>query len=116
MSLLDEFAESFKKLDKISEPDGAGGFTTQWRESAQFKLIVRHDTTIEARIAEEAGTASTYTFLFDKKLNFEFGDVVKRMKDGQVFKITQPSGEDFTPPSSGMNLGAVSARKWELPN
>lgn len=115
MSLLDAYAEEFVKIDKVTEPDGAGGFITTWQESVPIKLIERHDTTIEARIAEKAGTASTYSFLFDKKLTFEYHDIVKRKRDNQVFRITQPSGEDYTPNTTSLNLGMITAEKWELP-
>lgn len=115
MSLLDEAKKAFCMMDKISTSDGEGGLVTEWVEGAEFELIQQHNTTIEAQIAERNGTASTYTFLFDKNLTFRHDDYIKRLSDGAYFRITQPSGEDYTPPSAGLHLGLIKAEKTELP-
>lgn len=114
MSLLDEYKQIFCVMEKTRIPDGEGGFNTEWSEGAEFIAFPQHNTTIEAQIAESANTASTYTFLIDKGLSLEYHDVVKRLSDGQIFRITSESGEDFTPNSSPLNLTKVMAERWEL--
>lgn len=114
MSLLDHYKKQYYLMDEVRTADGAGGFVTVWTEGVELSLIERHDTTIEAQKAEKAGTASTYTFLFDKALSFKYHDVLKRKEDGQCFRITQPSGEQYTPSMSNLNLGSATAEKWEL--
>lgn len=114
MSLLDEYSEDFVLMEKTRIPDGEGGGITTWTEGMALRMAQRHDSTIQAQIAEKEDTASTYTFFVDKAMKLEAGDVVKRVSDGETFKITQNSAEDITPRSSALNLTMVTAKRWEL--
>lgn len=114
MNLLEEFGEDFAFMEKTRIPDGEGGMITTWTEGARFRGAQRHDTTIVAQEAERAKTASTYSFFVDKGIVLEMYDVVKRLRDGATFRITQPSGEDVTPASSWLNLTKVVAERWDL--
>ncbi len=42
----------------------------------------RHDTTVEAQVAEQADTASTYTLLVGTGVPLAFPDYIKRVIDG----------------------------------
>ena len=61
MSLLDDFSHSCIIMDKLTKPDGEGGYATEWREGAEFANYVALDSSLEARQAEAQGVASVYT-------------------------------------------------------
>lgn len=113
MNLLDAFAKEFVMMNKTAMPDGENGFYTSWEPSkAVFKMPENHNTTIEAQKAEKEGTASVYTFLPKQGLEFEYGDIFKRLEDGQYFRVTLPTGEKVTPAYiSKMNRGYMKAEK-----
>lgn len=114
MSLLDEYSEWFAFMVKEKRPDGEGGLISEWTEGATFKMAQEHDTSIIAQEAERAKEASTYSFYVDKSISLGMYDVVKRLSDGATFRITQESGEDYTPASSKLNLTKVTAERWNL--
>lgn len=114
MSLLEEFGEKYVLMEKTRIPDGDGGFYLSFKDGPMFKMPQAHDTTIEAEIAERAGTASTYTFLPNINMQFEYHDIFRRVSDGQYFRVTSPSGEKYTPKSSALNRTMIKAEKWEM--
>lgn len=117
MSLLDKFSEEFVLLDRRRAPDGESGFNTTWVETDVIITMPQaHNTTVEAQKAEKEGTASTYSFYPPKGVNLEFHDVIKRKRDGQIFRITSNTGDKYTPDNSRLNIGYVTAEKWELPS
>ena len=61
MSLLDDFSHSCIIMDKLTKPDGEGGYATEWREGAEFANYVALDSSLEARQAEAQGVTSVYT-------------------------------------------------------
>lgn len=115
MSLLDAFSKEYVMMIKDRQDDGHGGFNVVWRESdVKFRMPERHETTIQARQAEQEGIVSTHAFLPDKDMKFEKFDVFKRVHDGQYFRVTDPSGEDYTPYESSLNKTLIYAVKWDL--
>ena len=114
MSLLDEYSELFAFMEKTKRPDGEGGLISEWTEGATFMMAQQHDTSIVAQEAERAKEASAYSFYVDKSIALEMYDVVKRLSDGATFRITQATGEDYTPASSRLNLTKVTAERLNL--
>jgi len=114
MSLLNEFSQTFVMMEKTRTADGEGGFVNNWQQGVQFTMPQAHESTIQAQVAEKAGTASTYYFLPDKSMSFDYHDVFKRVSDGQIFRVTSPSGEEVTPAMSALNRTKITAEKWVL--
>ena len=116
MSLLDKFSEEFILMDRRRVPDGETGFDTKWVETdVVIRMPQAHNTTVEAQMAEREGTASTYSFYPPQGIEFEYHDVLKRKRDGQIFRITSQTGDKYTPDNSRLKIGYVNAEKWELP-
>lgn len=114
MSLLNEMMEEYILMEKVRQSDGEGGFVTTWEEGITFKACIVMDTTMEARIAEHEGVTSTYTVTTQKNVNLEYHDVLKRKKDGSIYRITSNGGEKITPSSSTLDMAQVTAERWEL--
>lgn len=115
MSLIDEFKSPVCFLEKKRVPDGEGGFVTTWQEGAKFSAAIAFDTSIEARAAEKQGVTSVYTISTDKSVVLEYHDVLKRLFDGKIFRVTSDGDDKYTPASSALDMRQVTAEEWSLP-
>lgn len=116
MSLLDSALEQFVMLDKTTQPDGYGGYIRTWTEGAAFEAAAAFDTSVQARIAEVQGVTSLYTITTRKAMNLQYHDVIKRVSDNKVFRITSDGDDKKTPMCATLNMRQVTAEEWELPN
>ena len=115
MSLIDEFKSTFCFLEKTRVSDGEGGFVTTWEEGAKFTASATIDTSIEARIGEKQGVTSIYTITTPKSVVLEYHDVLKRLYDGKLFRVTSDGDDKYTPQSSMLDMRQVTAEEWSLP-
>ena len=116
MSLLDEMKDSCHMLDKTTVPDGYGGIKLEWLEGSSFLATIIKDSSTLARIAEKDGMKETYTVVVDKNVPLDFHDVFVREKDGQIFRVTSRTLDSTAPERSTVQIGKVSAERWELPS
>lgn len=116
MSLIDEFMTSCVMLDKVSVPDGLGGFSYSWTEGAEFTAAIVKDTTMQARIAEKQGVSELYTVTVYKGAALQFHDVFRRVSDSAVFRVTSNTTDSETPERASFQIGQVSAERWEIPS
>lgn len=114
MSLLDEMREDFVILNKVKVSDGEGGYDVQWLEGAEIKAVLVNDTSMLGLIAEKQGVTSTYTITTDRTIQLEFHDVLKRKKDGSIYRVTSNSIDKMSPNVSTLDMSQVRAEKWEL--
>ena len=73
------------------------------------------DTSIEARVGEKQGVTSVYTITTDKSVVLEYHDVLRRLYDGKIFRITSDGDDKYTPDSATLNMRQVTAEEWSLP-
>lgn len=112
MSLLENAMESVVLLEKRREPDGEGGFIVNWIESVKFKAAITFDTSIESRIAEKQGVSSRYTITTSKGAKLEYHDVIKRERDGKIFRVTSDGDDKLTPKTASFQVLQVTAEEW----
>ena len=112
MSLLSQAMEDVVMLEKKRVPDGEGGFTTDWAEGVQFKAAISFDSSMQARTAEKAGVTSLYTVTVPVNAKLEYHDVLKRIRDGKVFRVTSDGDDKITPQSASFQFAQVSAEEW----
>ena len=115
MSLLTQAMEDVVMLEKKRVPDGEGGFTTDWADGVQFKAAISFDSSMEARTAEKQGVTSRYTITAPMNAKLEYHDVIRRLRDGKVFRITSDGDDVQTPKSATFQFLQVEAEEWELP-
>jgi DNA polymerase III sliding clamp (beta) subunit (PCNA family) len=112
MSLLTSAMKDVVMLEKKRVPDGEGGFTTDWAEGVQFKAAITFDSSMQARTAEKDGVTSLYTVTVPKNAKLEYHDVIKRLEDGKVFRITSDGDDKMTPESASFQVIQVTAEEW----
>lgn len=115
MSLYENAMTKFIFLDKVRVSDGSGGAITEWRNGIEFSAAVAFNNSMQAKVAERQGVTSVYTIYTEKSVEFEYHDVIKRLEDGKIFRITSNGKDNKTPKSAALNMNAVSAEEWELP-
>lgn len=114
MSLLSEAMEAFTILDKTTTSDGYGGMVTEWKEGAEIMGAIVLDTSMQARTAEAQGVKSVYTFTTRKDVTLSYHDVLRRDRDGKIFRVTSDGSEKRTPASASLNMRQVTAEEWAL--
>lgn len=115
MSLIDSMMDKCIIMNKITESDGQGGYNTTWTEGAVIDVAITLDTSLNARIAEKDGFSNTYTLTTHKGTALDYHDVIKRVKDGLVLRVT--SDERVFPAVASAMLNdytQVNAEKWSL--
>ena len=116
MSLLDEAMENYILMDKIRVPDGYGGTVTKWVDGAEISGAVVFNSSAEVQIAQSMGAMGAYTITVRKNIELDYHDVLKRVKDGKIFRITSNSDELKTPESATLNMRNYNAEEWEIPD
>lgn len=115
MSLIDDFKSTVCFLEKTRVPDGEGGSITTWTEGMKFMAAITFDTSIAARTAEKQGVTSLYTITTERTMVLEYHDVLKRLYDGKIFRVTSDGDDKFTPQSASLDMRQVTAEEYTLP-
>lgn len=115
MSLIDEMTDDYILLNKVRVDDGIGGYDTQYTDGVQIKGAMVFDTSIQARVADAQGVSSVYTLTTKKNIVLEYHDVLRRVRDGKIFRVTSDGDDKYTPPSATLNMRQVTCEEWTLP-
>lgn len=115
MSLLEESYEKFCYINRAKVPDGEGGTRITYAEGAEFTAAAVYDSSMQAKIAEAQGVTSLYTITTKKNINLEYHEIIKRLRDGKIFRVTSDGDDNKTPESAGLNMRQVSAEEYDLP-
>jgi hypothetical protein len=103
-------------LNKQTVNDGYGGYITTYTEGAEFPAAIRFDSSIEARAAEKQGVTSLYTVITSRNIALQYHDVLRRKRDGKIFRVTSDGDDSYTPNSASLDMRLVTAEEWSLPN
>ena len=114
MSLIDDFTSKCVIIDKMSQPDGYGGFDVQYVEGAEFNAAITYDSSMQAKIAESQGVKGIYTITTKRNINLQYHDIIKRLSDNKIFRVTSDGDDKLTPQSSTLDMRQVSAEEWKL--
>ena len=115
MSLLSEAMTPCQFVNRSIVPDGEGGYITAWTDGAEFQAAIRLDSSLQAQVAAAQGVTGIYTIITPRIINLQFHDVVRRLSDGKVFRVTSDGDDKRTPNSAGLDMRSVSAEEWVIP-
>lgn len=108
--LFDQF-EPCKFMVKSKVPDGYGGMVTSWSEGAEIQAFCRLDSPERQIVGDKVVEISRYTIITDGNTMLDFRDVIKRVRDGKLFRATA-DGDDYALPSaSTIKLNKVTAEE-----
>lgn len=114
MSLIDAMMDECIIMNKIKESDGEGGSITTWIEGAEILVAITTDMSMSARVAEREGVTSTYTLTTKRENALDFHDVIKRKKDGKIFRVTSDANDKMSPAVSSLDMAQATAERWTL--
>lgn len=112
--LVDDFKTQCVMLERHTESDGEGGFTTTWKDGASFMAAIVRNSTAQVRIAEQQGFTNVYTVTTSPNAPLSFHDVFRRESDGQVFRVTSNGDDMQTPKVASFQFMQVNAEEWRL--
>jgi hypothetical protein len=115
MSLFIEQMEDCQIMDKSSISDGESGFETEYKPGALIKAAITYNNTLNAKTAQAQGVKSVYMVTTPLSVNLQYHDVIKRLEDGKIFRITSDGNDRRTPKTASFEFRRVSAEEWELP-
>jgi len=116
MALYEYFMRDCVFVEKKHVPDGEGGLTTEWVPGTDtFRAAIIKDSSLQARVAEKEGVSSVYTVTTEKTVPLDFHDVIKRLDDGTIFRITTKSKDGDTPSVASFQFTQALAEEWSLP-
>lgn len=115
LSLIESMMEDFVFLNKVKVDDPVGGYKDDYQDGVTFKAAVIKNSTTEAQIAEKNGISEIFTIVTDKSMALEFHDVLRRVSDGEIFRITSRAVDSQAPEASTVPIAKVSAERWVLP-
>jgi len=114
MTLLEKNYEKFVYVNKAKVPDGEGGTAISYTDGAEFQAAAVYDSSMQAKIAAAQGVTALYTITTTKDITLEYHELVKRVKDGKIFRITTDGTDNKTPDGAGLNMRQVSAEEYKI--
>jgi hypothetical protein len=114
VNLFEAMFEPFCYVEKTRVPDGEGGTTVTWHDGAEFHAHAAFDSSIEARRGAVAGVSSLYTITAPTSTHLEYHDVVKRLRDNKIFRVTSDGDDIVTPDQATFSFLKVTAEEWVL--
>lgn len=116
MSLITKMMESCILLNKIRTPDGYGGYHTVFEDGVEFDAAIIKNNSNEAVIAEKQGVTETFTVVVRKGFELDYHDAFRRVRDGEVFRVTGKTTDNEAPESSTVKISKATAERWALPD
>lgn len=115
MSLLFDAMEKCVFVNKKRVNDPEGGYITTWEDGAEFDAAITFNNSLQAKTAEAAGVSSLYTVTVHAGTTLEYHDVIKRLRDGKVLRITSDGDDVVSPKAASFKIAQVSAEEYTLP-
>lgn len=106
---LTDFFEDFLCMDYVSVSDGLGGISYEFREGAPFMAAIRALGSDEVEVAYRNGLKTIYRITTGLNVELEQNDVVKRVKDGRMYRVTSNAIDTTTPDIANVQQRYVSA-------
>lgn len=108
--LFDQF-EPCVFMVKSKQPDGLGGTETVWTDGISFDAYCRMDSPVREIVGDKLVEKSAYTIITPEGTKLDFRDIIKRVRDGKLFRATS-DGDDYQLPSvSTIKLNKVTAEE-----
>ena len=116
MSLLTQMMEDYRIMNHVRTDDVYGGHAGAYTEGRLIQAAIAKNATPEQQIAEKDQIAEVYTVVVDQGVTLEYHDVLKRVSDGAIFRITSRTKDSTAHPASTVKISVVTAERWELPS
>ena len=106
--MLTDFFEPFQRLKRTLAPDGLGGATERWEEGETFRGGVTFVPGGEVSVAGLSALRALPVLVHEPGLTLSLNDRVRRLSDGEVFRVAGDSGDMRTPGIAAVQLAQVT--------
>lgn len=114
MNLYEKMMTPCVRMERKGSDDGEGGTRTEWIAGERIDAAIVRDTSTAAKVAEKEGVTSVYTITTKRNVLLGFHDVIKRLSDGKIFRVTSDIGDKVSLGMSLIDISQVTAEKWEV--
>ena len=114
MSLLENAYEDYVLLNKVRVDDGLGGYVTTWTDGVTIKGAMVIKSAVDIMAAQSRNSKATFTLTTKKNITLEYHDVLRRVRDDKIFRVTSDGDDKFTPESAGLDMRQVDCEEWAL--
>lgn len=111
--MLSDFFIPFNLQSRTPAPDGFGDVIWTYADAVPFMAGISTNSSDEAQIAYRNGLKTIYTIVLRKNLTLRQEDVVKRVTDGKLFRITSNAVDMATPAKANESYWQVTAEVIE---
>lgn len=109
------FEPCVRMIRADSESDGQFGTDDIWAEGASFDAMIVQAASPEGKIAEQDGIREQYRVVVRRGFPLEYGDVFRRVKNGETLRVTSRPNDREAPDASTVQIAALTAQRWEIP-
>lgn len=116
-TILEQYVDDvggYVVLNRILTSDGLGGQTYTIVEGLEFDGLILLNTSIQGQVAEQQGVTGIYTFAYPKNLSIPPRTILRRIKDGKVFRTVNLDGNAM-PDISTFDLKVTRLEDYTLP-
>lgn len=121
--ILERNFEQFELLLGTRTADGKSGFHTVWSVSGTVDAVAAIGQTVHDRarstetvIANAELPKPLYSILTKRSVLIPFHAVLRRVRDGKIFRITNNADDAKTPNGAKLDLRMHSAEEYRLPD
>lgn len=119
--ILEKNFTAFTRLLPVREPDGRGGSVTVWRiaETVDAAAIPSqsphgHANKTVTTHADAPDAKAAYSLMTRRAVSLPFHAVLRREKDGRIFRILSDAADTETPAGARLDLRMYAAEEWKL--
>lgn len=113
--LAEKSGNDFVVLNRVLVSDGYGGQKYDIVEGLQFKGYAKLDTSLQGEVAEKQGVTGLYTLAYPRDIELPSLTIIRRIKDGKIFRTTKLDGNP-TPDISSLNMKVTRLEDYTLPS
>lgn len=106
---LEDYFEPFIFMDYVSVSDGLGGISWEHKEGAPFMAGITTVQSDEVEVAYRQGMKTIYHITTNLSVELERNNVVKRVADGRLYRITSDAADKQTPKIATVKQNMVTA-------
>ena len=109
--MLSDFLNPCRMMDRTSQPDGYGGVVYTYQPGASFNAGIATVSSTQAMIAYAKDTKTVYTIVTGELTTLVMGDVIQRMSDGLMLRITSNAADMTTPARARVKFRQCTAER-----
>lgn len=115
MALINDVMEKCHIIDRTTHDDPYGGVVEGYRVGASLDAAIIKNSSTEAIVAEKQTSTEFFTVVSNKGSLLDYHTIIRRDKDNEYFQITSRQKDSEAPAQSTIQIGKVTAERWELP-